>query len=225
MWVLLFAAMMLLFTATTGCHTAYQCPILQPMSGGTIPAPLPPAPNDPNDKGSGESQRFYVGGIVTHPAPEGDAYKVVGYREGIRFYIVQYNEKLYRGGDILNRNGAKALKGLGIKTIISVTPDNKERALAKEFGFKLVEIPFGLNDLNKKHLDRFLEAAEKSPGPIYVHCFSGDLRAAALLAHWRMHKEGWSYQRAEHEYLRLDANIFDSGMLLNALKTNAPKSK
>ncbi|MFA6134618.1 MAG: hypothetical protein WC869_11445 [Phycisphaerae bacterium] len=206
-----------------GCHTAYQCPILQPLTGGTIPAPLPPAPNDPNDSGSGEARRAYIGGIATHPAPEGDAYKVVGYRDGLRFYVVQYNDKLYRGGDILYREGAKALKDLGIKTIISVTPSGRERTLAKEFGFVLVEIQFGLGDLNRADLDRFLAAVESNPAPVYVHCFGGNLRVAILLAYYRIHKEGWTCERALNEYWRLDANYWDSVTMVQVLKANAVK--
>ena len=183
-------------TTATGCHTPHQCPILQGLTGGRIPAPLP---------------------------PPGDSYTVVGYREGLRFYIIQYNQTLYRGGDVLSREGADALKALGIKTIIAVTPSDQERALAKEYGFALVEIPFGLNDLKKGHLDRFLAAVEKNPGPFYVHCFGGDLRAGILLAHYRIHREGWTFDRALDEYRRLDANYWDSLGLVQVLKDNAPR--
>lgn len=211
----------ILATMATGCHTAYQCPILQPMTMGTIPAPLPPAPNDASDSGSGQAHRAYVGGTPAGPAPEGDAYKVVGYKPGLRFYVVQYNASLYRGGDILSAEGAQSLRSLGIKTIVSVTPNDRERALAKEYNFKLVEIPFGLGNLNKSDLDRFLSAVDSSPAPVYVHCFGGDLQAGILLAHYRIHKEGWSYRRALNEYRRLDANYWDSIAMLKVLEDNA----
>ena len=192
----LLAAMVSLAATTVACHTPSQCPILQGLTGGNIPAPLP---------------------------PPGDAYKVTGYRPGIRFYIIQYNDKLYRGGDILSREGAESLKALGIKTIIAVTPNDQGRALAKEFGFKLVEIPFGWYDLKKEHLDKFLAAVESSPAPIYVHCFGGDLRAAILIAHYRIHREGWPFEKALDEYRRLDANYWDSLDLVKVLKENAAR--
>ena len=193
---LLLAAVFAVSAAAIGCHTPWQCPILQPMFGGRIPAPLPPA---------------------------GDTYKVVGYRPGIRFYVIQYNDKIYRGGDILSREGADALKALGIKTIVAVTPTSEERALAKEYGFTLVEIPFGQDDMTKAHLDRFLDAVEKCPAPVYVHCFGGDLRAAILVANYRIHREGWSFDKALDEYRRLDANYWDSLHLVEVVKDNAAK--
>jgi protein tyrosine phosphatase (PTP) superfamily phosphohydrolase (DUF442 family) len=191
------------------------------MTMGTIPAPLPPAPNDASDSGSGEARRSYVGGTPAYPAPEGDAYKVVGYMPGLRFYVVQYNASLYRGGDVLSAEGAQSLRSLGIKTIIAVTPNDRERALAKEYGFKLVEIPFGLGNLTKADLDRFLSAVESNPAPIYVHSFGGNLQAGILLAHYRIHKEGWSFQRALNEYRRLDANYWDSIAMVKVLQDNA----
>lgn len=219
-WVLL-PAVLIALCAASGCHTAYQCPILQPMTLGTIPAPLPPEPNDASDAGSGAPQRAYIGGIPTHPAPEGDAYKVLGYRNGLRFYVVQYNSKLYRGGDILSQEGTQALKALGIKTIISITPSLRERALAKENGFVLVEMPFSPSFMTKADLDSFLAAVEKNPAPIYVHDFGGINKAAIMLAHYRIHKEGWTYERAINEFWRLDANYWDSIGMVNVLKANA----
>jgi protein tyrosine phosphatase (PTP) superfamily phosphohydrolase (DUF442 family) len=194
--VVALAALMAVSAAAIGCHALHQCPILQPMFGGRIPAPLPPA---------------------------GDTYKVVGYRPGIRFYVIQYNDKIYRGGDILSREGADSLKALGIKTIVAVTPTAEERALAKEYGFTLVEIPFGQDDMTAAHLDRFIDAVEKCPAPVYVHCFGGDLRAAILVANYRIHKEGWSFDKALDEYRRLDANYWDSLHMVQVLKDNAAR--
>ncbi|MCE5277958.1 MAG: hypothetical protein ABFD92_00905 [Planctomycetaceae bacterium] len=204
-----------------GCHTAYQCPILQPMTGGNIPAPLPPQPNDATDMGSGAPQRAYVGGVAVGPWPEGDAYKVTGYRDGIRFYIVQYADKIYRGGDITSEAGIAALKELGIKTIISITPSDRERELAAAGAMTLVEIPFGAMDMSADHLSQFMSAVDKSPKPIYVHDFDGTLRAGALMAHYRIHKDKWSYDRAMHEWHRLDVNVWDYGQLVSVIKENS----
>jgi len=181
-------------TVPAGCHSPHQCPILQGLTGGRIPSPLPPA---------------------------GDTYTVVGYRDGIRFYVVKYNDQFYRGGDLLDRRGAEALKALGIKTIISVSPDDQERALAKEFGFGLVEIPFGWNDMSQDHLDRFLAATRGSPGPFYVHDTFGINQAGILLAHYRIHVERWSVEKALDEYWRLDANFWDSIHMVQVLKDAA----
>ncbi len=193
---LLLAALVALSTTAVACHTPHQCPILQGMTGGAIPAPLPPS---------------------------GDTYKVIGFRDGIRFYVIQYNDKIYRGGDILSRAGAESLRTLGIKTIIAVTPNDQERTLAREFGFKLVEIPFGWYDMKKTHLDKFLAAVDEGPTPVYVHCLGGDLRAGILAAHYRIHRESWSVEKALDEYYRLDASRLDAMDLVKKLRENAPK--
>ena len=190
-------AMIALSMTAIACHTPSQCPYLQTLTGGNIPAPLP---------------------------QESSTYKIVGYREGIRFYVIQYNDRLYRGGDILKREGMDALKALGIKTIISVTPRDEERAWAREYGMKYVEIPFGWFDLKKEHLDQFLTAADAGPAPIFVKCFAGDLRTGILAAHWRIHREGWTVDRALEEYFLLDANTWDSLILVDTLKKNAGKN-
>ncbi|MCE5326103.1 MAG: hypothetical protein LLG01_06775 [Planctomycetaceae bacterium] len=220
MWITLVVAGVAAMLAG-GCHTAYQCPILQPMTGGNIPAPLPPQPNDASDMGSGAPQRGYWGGVAAGPWPEGDAYKVTGYRDGIRFYVVQYTDKIYRGGDILNEQGIASIKDLGVKTIISVTPSDRERELASAGGMTLVEIPFGAGDMSAENLAAFLTAVDKSPKPIYVHDFDGTLRAGALMAHYRIHKDKWTFDRAMHEWHRLDVNVWDYGHMVEVIRENS----
>ena len=192
--VMLLVAVAGLSMASAGCHTYWQCPILQGMTGGTIPAPLPRA---------------------------GDTYTVVGYEPGIRFYVLKYNNGLYRGGDILSREGFESLKKLGIKTIVATDPTDEQRTLAKEYSMKYVEIPFGWYDLTKADLDAFLAAVQAGPAPIYVMSFGGDLGAAILVAHYRIHREGWTADKALDEFYRLDANIFDSMNMVGVLKENA----
>jgi len=192
-WIV--TAGMIMAAGSAGCHTPHQCPILQGMSGWSIPSPLPKA---------------------------GETSTVVGYRDGIRFYVVQYNDKLYRAGDILSEKGAKALQELGIKTVITATPNDLQRSAAKQYGLKLVEIPFGWSDMNAGHLKQFLQAVDTGPSPICVCSRSGTLRAGILLAHYRIHREGWTAEKAIKEYYRLDANYWDSKHLVKVLKENAP---
>jgi hypothetical protein len=198
---LLLAAMIAAsLAAAGGCHTPSQCPILQGMTGGNIPPLLPPS---------------------------GSAYEVVGRRDGIRFYVVKYTDQMYRGGDLTDRRGFEALRTLGVRTIISNNPSGKERDLAKEFGFGLVEIPFGWYDMNEGHLARFLEAVDKGAGPYFVHSWLGINQAGVLMAHYRIHRQGWTADRAIDEMYRLDANIWDcmhmEGVLRRAAK-GSPKS-
>jgi protein tyrosine phosphatase (PTP) superfamily phosphohydrolase (DUF442 family) len=178
-----------------GCHNLWDCPILQPMTGGNIPAPLP----------------F-----------EGETYDVVGYRKGIRFYVVKYDEGLYRGGDIRSEQAAATLANeFRIKTVISVTPTEKERRFARRHNWNLVEIPFSFYDVTEHDFEAFEAAMDKYPGPYYVHCFGGEVRAASLLADYRIQKQGWSYDKAMDEYWRLRNNPWDSLTLVGIIKKRA----
>jgi len=112
---------------------------------------------------------------------------------------------------------------MGIKTVITASPDDKQRELAKQCGLKYVEIPFGWFDMNAEHLQQFLQAVEAGPAPIYVSSRTGTLRAGILLAHWRIHAQKWSVEQALNEYYRLQANIFDAVHLVEVLKANAPQ--
>ena len=194
------------FTAG-GCHTVWQCPILQGMAGYTIKPPLPPESGD---------------------------YTIVGYRDGIRFYVLKFNDNLYRGGDILSEQGAAALKALGIRTIISTNPSDKERELAARNGFNLVEIPFSwaAGDLTREDLDRFLSAFDAGPKPVYVKDRMGTIEAGLLVAHYRIQRDGWSYDRAIKEFDSSDGpdmpgqgNYWDTIGVQHLLKDAAPPDR
>jgi protein tyrosine phosphatase (PTP) superfamily phosphohydrolase (DUF442 family) len=182
-------------TTSIGCGGTHGCPVLQALASGSSRAPLP---------------------------PKCDSHQIVGYRDGLRHVVVQYNDKLFRGGDVLSAKGSKALRQLGVKTIIAVSADDRQRKLAKEYGFDLVEIRFCKNSLTKARLDSFLWTVDHRRGPFYVHCFSGTVRAGILLAHYRVHREGWTTEKALDEYRRLGANYWDSLTLVKVLKENAP---
>lgn len=189
-WILA-AGLVITAASLVGCHTVSQCPILQGMANWTIPSPLP---------------------------LEGDTYDVVGYREGIRFHVVKYNDNIYRSGDIRSAKGADALKELGIKTIITTSKDAAQRDLAAERGMAYVEIPFGWNDMTSSDLHQFMQAVEANPGPICVISRTGTLRAGVMLAYYRVKKEGWTVDKALKEYYALQANFFDGIHLVQTMK-------
>ncbi len=185
------AGLVVVALSLAGCHTVWQCPILQGMANWTIPSPLPPG---------------------------GDTYTVVGYRDGIRFYVIKCNDKLYRSGDMLTAQGADALKALGIKTVITTSSDAQQRAWATERGMGYVEIPFEWNNITSADLQQFLAAVDAHPGPVCAISRTGTLRAGILVAYYRVRKEGWTVDKALHEYYRLAANFWDAVLMVETLK-------
>lgn len=140
--------------------------------------------------------------------PKADGYEVVGKVDGLNKYVVKYSDKLYRGGQPVSGKGMKQLKKWGVKTILSVTPDDIERKYAKEGGFELVEVPFeNGTPIPAETVAKFLAACKDKPGPYYLHCMGGTHRAGALGLAYRVHIEGWDYDKALIEFGRLGGDL------------------
>jgi protein tyrosine phosphatase (PTP) superfamily phosphohydrolase (DUF442 family) len=193
--LLAFAGLLIASGTLGGCHTASQCPILQGMAGWTIPSPLPmPSEN----------------------------YTVIGYRDGIRFYVMKYDDTLYRSGDIMTAQGADNLKQLGIKTIITTSQDADQKSWAEAQGMKYVEIPFGWNDMTEADLHSFLAAYDANPKPVCVISRTGTIRAGIFGAWYRVRRQGWPVDKAIYEYnWQLQANVFDSIPIVNTFRSAA----
>lgn len=151
--------------------------------------------------------------------PKADTYEVVGWQEGLNGYVVKYNDRMYRGGDVLDRKGAQALKQWGVRTIVSVTPTDVERQLAREYGMTLVEVPFEKTPgPAPETLARFLEATRAGPGAFYVHCHGGTHRGGILCASYRMREEGWDFNKTAVEFGRLGGDLKADHAMLEAVR-------
>ncbi len=153
--------------------------------------------------------------------PNSDTYEVLGYREGLNLYVVRASENLYRGGRMTRESGAKALDDLGVKTVIAVEAPKVEREAAETHDWRLVEIPFEGNELTPAVLAAFLKAIDEDPPPYYIHCCGceGAERSAALLAYYRIQREGWSYDDAALEFARLSGALEPHRPMLDAIRT------
>jgi len=140
--------------------------------------------------------------------PASDAYHVYASVDGIKNYVVKYDDNYYRGGDLLSESGAKNLKEMfGIKTIISVTPNNLEKRIAQEYGLGLVEFEFTNKGFDLETLNKYLTILDENQGPFYVHCHGGTHRAGSLGAAYRIHKLGWDQDKALVEFGRLGGDL------------------
>lgn len=150
--------------------------------------------------------------------PDSDTYEVVGVVDGLSNFVVKYDDNFYRGGIPWSETGYEKLRDMGVKTIISVVPDNTERAMAQAFGLKLVEIPFDkANGVSPELLQQYLAALDTQPGPFYVHCQGGTHRAGTLGAAYRYHKQGWNKDKALVEYGRLGGELMKNDALVNGV--------
>ena len=159
---------------------------------------------------------------------DGSDYNVLGQLTGLKKFAVAYENSLIRGGEIYHDDAADVLNQYGIKLIISVTPNDRERAFCKKYGFELREMPFDKNDGPKQALiATFLDAVDQASGNVYVHCHGGTHRAGALCMAYRVHTQKWDTERALMEYLKLGGDLqTDQGMIkriMNYQKTTVAK--
>jgi hypothetical protein len=147
--------------------------------------------------------------------PESDSsYEIIGYKIGVKGIIIKYNSSLYRGGNILTKKGAEYLHNTGIRTVISVTPNDNITTLCNLYGIDNVTMYYDYGDLSDSTIKAYLTVLDNVPPPLYIHCFGGKQRAGLLCAIARIYQENWRFQRAEREYGKLGGKIEEDHSLL-----------
>ena len=155
--------------------------------------------------------------------PPSDDYRVLGVKQGIKGWVVQYDDKVFRGGEFFSDSAAKALRGWDVKTVVSVTPNDKEREFCRKHGLDLVEVPFDkTRGPSSEDLRCFLEAVREKEGPVYVHCVGGTHRGGLLGFAYRLHVLNWTEDRALVEYGRLGGDLKDDHNMLEAVLSFKP---
>jgi len=120
------------------------------------------------------------------------------------FNFGMINANYYRGGQP-KAEGVKALKALGVKTIIDLRSDEDrdvdESRLVSEAGMKYVSLPMTTRETpTVDKLTRFLQLVnDPASQPVYVHCVEGRHRTGVMTAVYRMTGDGWSADKAFKE--------------------------
>jgi protein tyrosine phosphatase (PTP) superfamily phosphohydrolase (DUF442 family) len=91
-------------------------------------------------------------------------------------------DKVLSGAAPEGDDAFKALKALGVKTIISVDGAKPDVETARKFGLRYVHLPIGYDDVAPDEGRAIARAIDELPGPIYVHCHHGKHRSAAAVA-------------------------------------------
>jgi protein tyrosine phosphatase (PTP) superfamily phosphohydrolase (DUF442 family) len=94
------------------------------------------------------------------------------------------HDKVLFGGEPDGDEGFRALKELGVKTIISVDGKKPDVEAAKRFGLRYVHLPHGYDGIPEEREKELPKAVRDLEGPIYFHCHHGKHRspAAAVVA-------------------------------------------
>lgn len=118
------------------------------------------------------------------------------------------DERFYRGAEPKNLEDFKALKGLGISTVIDLQaePESAEKGMVESLGMRYVNIPM----IEKKypqaeHVEAFLKLVEEpSTGKFFVHCAGGRHRTGVMGAVYRFNHYGWNYEQVYSEMKEFD---------------------
>ena len=170
-----------------------------------------------HDSITGATPKYEHGETVL--PPKAATYEVVGVVDGLKKYVVKYDDSFYRGGEPFADSAVQSLKEYGIRTIISITPTEDERALCLEHGFTLVEIPFKKTaGLSSEDLQRYLKTIRTGASPFYVHCHGGTHRGGVLGVAYRLHIQGWPYEKALVEHGRLGGDLLADHIMLESVR-------
>jgi tyrosine-protein phosphatase SIW14 len=118
--------------------------------------------------------------------------------------MARIHDGLYRGAQP-DDGDLKALRDLGIKTIVNLRSNHSERKEAEALGFRFHDIPmhadiFGSTPPDEAKLKRFFEIVlVPANQPVYFHCAHGKDRTGTLAAVYRIEIDGWTAEEAIEE--------------------------
>lgn len=117
----------------------------------------------------------------------------------------QVDETLYRGGQP-DAAGFRALKAMGIRTVVNLRRSEAERELVESLGLRYVGLvtgltPFGLSGgIDDDVVQRFFAVVDdEASGPVFLHCRRGADRTGTLVAMYRIARHGWTPKAAYDE--------------------------
>jgi protein tyrosine/serine phosphatase len=119
----------------------------------------------------------------------------------------QLDENFYRGARPKS-DELKNLAALGIKTVIDLTDNSREREqpAVEAAGMRYVNIPIVDRSYpSVEQVDAFLKVVnDPATGKFYVHCAGGRHRTGIMAAVYRFNHDNWNYDQAYAEMKQYD---------------------
>lgn len=141
------------------------------------------------------------------------------------FYKV--DENVYRGAQP-SQAGFRYLAKIGVKTVIDLREaDSRARAeekLVTAAGLKYINVPMsGLTPPTPAQISKILATLENPAAePVFVHCMRGADRTGAVIASYRIDKDGWDNARALQEAKERGMSFFQLPRQRFILNFHAP---
>ena len=89
------------------------------------------------------------------------------------------HERVISGGQPEGEAGYRALRDLGVKTVISVDGARPDVELAKKYGLRYVHMPHGYDGIAELRAKELSKAVRDLEGTVYIHCHHGKHRSPA----------------------------------------------
>lgn len=110
---------------------------------------------------------------------------------------------IFRGAQP-DAEGFRALKGLGICTIVNLRGKHDDTHDAGPLGMSVVEIPMSakltIEPPTETEVREFLDAVlDPAKQPVFVHCAGGRDRTGTMCALYRIEVDGWTPEKAYDE--------------------------
>lgn len=122
-----------------------------------------------------------------------------------RFGVV-HQGRLYRCGEITPAQLERVTKQHGVRTVLSLldpsAPESvAERAAAERLGLRWLNVPLtGDGASRPEDRDKIRTILfDDSNAPLLVHCAAGANRTGLACGMYRVHRDGWTYERALDE--------------------------
>jgi protein tyrosine/serine phosphatase len=120
----------------------------------------------------------------------------------------QMDERFYRGAEPKGIEDIRALKELGVRTVIDLQakPEPTERGEVESLGMRYVNIPMVDKEYPRPEwVAAFLKAVDDpQTGKFFVHCAGGRHRTGSMGAVYRFEKYGWGYEQVYAEMKKFD---------------------
>lgn len=114
--------------------------------------------------------------------------------------------RLYRSAALPPADVVELCRREGIRTVVDLRKTTwkarQEQEVLERAGIRHLHLP-STQVPRPEVIERFLEIVDHEPGPILLHCTHGVGRTGALVAVYRMEREGWSPRRAWLEALAI----------------------
>lgn len=110
--------------------------------------------------------------------------------------VFRLSDNIITGSEPTGMAGLKAVKELGVRTVISVDGKGPDVEEALSLGLRYVHIPTQYKGLTGEQIDHLAKTFRELDGPFYVHCFHGRHRGPAGAAIGRIVLDGVPREQA-----------------------------